>query len=218
MFISNHTGKMTEKNEKVLNQENKELIKSLSASEVAALLTSKPSGTKEMCVFGEIFHERFSFNEYKQSIGYTKWGFKKFCCRLAAACREAGLDNRWIKYGIRLAAAFIAAGAEGRTPPTEHVELAEGVILHAKPDLVKLGYSIKLPFQYIELKTQPATQYDRVQCAIFGLALETEIILMSPKDPNAEWIEITTEEIQPYPDKEKIINLIKMYGTNQVSL
>ena len=187
-------------------------IKSLSASEVASLLAKKPNGSEEMCKFGEIFHERFTYHEYQQDNWITRYGFKKFCRRLAAACREAGLSEKWIRYGIRLAAAFVAAGVEGRTPPTEHVELDEGIMLHAKPDLVVLsGY----PPRYIELKTQPATDYDRLQCAIFGLALKTEITLMYPKDSNAEWIEVIKEKIPPYSNKEEIIELIRERGREE---
>lgn len=189
-------------------------VKSLSTSELAGLLAQKPQSNKEACIFGQIFHERFSFNEYKQHLGPTKWGFKRFCRRLAVACRKAGLNAEWIKYGIRLAAAFVAAGVEGQTPPTAHMELAEGIILHAKPDLVSYPWQST---KYFELKTQPATNYDRVQCAIFGLALGTEITLMTPKEAHAKWIQILTEKIPPYPDKKQVINLIRAHGHNLIS-
>lgn len=191
--------------------EDREKSKSLSASEVATLLAGKPKGSKDMCKFGEIFHERFSFHEYQQDQWMFKYGFRKFCRRLAAACREAELGGEWTMYGIRLAAAFIAKGAEGRTPPTEHIELAKGVVLYAKPDLVIWNTSPR----YIELKTQLLTEYDRLQSAMFGLALGTEITLMAPKNTDGKWIEVVVEKIQPYPKKEQVIELIKTQGREE---
>lgn len=187
-------------------------VLSLSASEVAKLIAGEPSGSEEALIFGEIFHETFCYHLYIQDkYGPLRHGFRAFRRRLASRCRGAGLGREWITYGIRLAAAFIARGAEGRVPPTASVEIAGGIILYAKPDLETWRG------RYIELKTQPATRYDRVQCMIFGLALDSEITLMYPGKARLDSpVEVIVEKIGPYPDKKRVVELIREYGRREI--
>ncbi len=138
-----------------------------SSSSVAAYFAGyTPDGTPERQLFGKRFERAYS----------------TFCYRHGATSID-GFERAWVETGgndglaeaTAIAAAFIAAGIRGLTPPTRYRAARQGLYISAKPDLQKHGMEPAI----FEFKVYGGGAFATMQSKVFSWVLRAPVILVT---------------------------------------